>query len=98
MSNSNGTIAAHPQRGLEIPSLDVTHGAVNMQAANVLVGIGLRQGNPKMGGTRGIGVGGNMHPIRECERTRWNSVGHFRSSAAARKSGDHSDKSEHGHC
>src|SRR2546429_2475222 len=38
----------------EIPSLDVTHGAVNMQAANVLVGIGLRQGNPKMGGTRGI--------------------------------------------
>src|SRR5258708_32405138 len=79
----------------EIPSLDVTHGAVNMQAANVLVGIGLRQGNPKMGGARGIWLGGNKQPMREWERTRWKSIGHFRSSSAARVSGAHGAKRRH---
>jgi len=79
----------------EIPALEVTHGAVNMQAANILVGVGLRQGNPKMGGTRGIRVSGNMHLIREFERTRWNSIYHFHSGSTARISGDHGEKSEH---
>src|SRR5437762_7100078 len=48
-----------------IPALHVTHGALNAQATNVLVAIGLRQGNPKMGGTRGIRVSGNMHRSEE---------------------------------
>src|ERR1700694_300588 len=81
----------------EFPALPVTHAALNAQAMNVLVAIGLRQGNPKMGGTRGIRVSGNMHQIREFERTRWNSISHFRSSSTARISGDHGHKSEPEH-
>src|SRR5437899_5634730 len=46
-----------------VATLGVTHRAINMQASNILVGIGLRQGNPEMGGTGGIRVGGNMHLI-----------------------------------
>src|SRR5437773_12374955 len=47
-----------------IPALHVTHGALNAQATNVLVAIGLRQGNPKMGGTRGIRVSGRSEERR----------------------------------
>jgi len=41
-----------------IPALGVTHGAVNMQASNILVAIGLRQGNPEMGGPAGSALAG----------------------------------------
>src|SRR5258708_10285645 len=36
-----------------ISTLGITHRAANMQALNILVAIGLRQGNPEMGGTGG---------------------------------------------
>src|SRR2546430_7025334 len=61
---------------------------LSLHDALPILGIGLRQGNPKMGGTRGIRVSGNMHLIREFERTRRNSIYHFRSGSTARISGD----------
>src|SRR6266446_3395319 len=72
-----------------IPALGVIHRAVNLQATNILVAIGLRQGNPETGGTRGIGVGGNMHLIREFERARWCRSSRLRKSLAARMGGEH---------
>jgi len=47
-----GAKAATHCRIRDLGPWEVTHGAVNMQAANLLVGIGLRQRESKMGGPR----------------------------------------------
>ena len=71
-----------------IVALDVTHKAINVQAANVLVVIGLRQGNPKMGGASGICVSGNMYLIGEFKRPRRRRLTRFSSRRGVSKYGN----------
>src|SRR5260370_24298220 len=53
-----------------ISTLGITHRAANMQALNILVAIGLRQGNPEMGGTGGVRAGGEQHLKWKIKTTR----------------------------
>ncbi len=77
-----------------VAALNVAHGAINVQPANVLVAIGLWQGNPKMSGASGICVSGNTDLICEFKRPRRRRFTRFGSSCAAAMDGNQGKRYE----